>query len=98
MAAPTKPSFSLIGMALALALAASVTGCSKSGDDSSASTKTQAAENHDGQGSPVTTDPAMVLTLKIDDQTVTLPLKGLSIYETKPARDGAKQARQGFEL
>jgi hypothetical protein len=98
MATSAKPTYSLIGIALALAMAPALTGCSKSADDSTAATKSQAAENHDGQGASVTTDPQMVLTLKFDDQAVTVPLKGLSIYESKPAAAGGKQAPQGFEL
>jgi hypothetical protein len=98
MAAPTKSNFNLIGIVIVLAIAVNVTGCSKSTDDKTASSKAQAAENHDGQGSAVTTDPQMVLSLKLDDQTLMIPLKRLSIFESKPAAAGKQAAPQGFEL
>src|SRR5262245_15327957 len=77
-----------IGLCSILVLLA---GCNKSDSGSSAS-----SNRNEGQGQEITTDPKMELALTIDNAPVTMPLKTLSIYESKPAT--TSKAAQGFEL
>src|SRR5947207_4347542 len=56
------------------------------------------AASYEGQGEEITADPKFELAITIDGTPVSLPLKTLSIFESKPADKDAKAAPQGFEL
>src|SRR5690242_859160 len=85
----------LAGFALAMFSALMLTGCSKA--SSGGGGASGSAQSHEGQGTEVSADPEFVLSMKIGDQALKAPLRQLSIYESKPAKEG-KPAPQGFEL
>ena len=64
----------------------------------SANSGPSVAASYEGQGEEITADPKFELAITIDGTPVSLPLKTLSIFESKPADKDAKAAPQGFEL